>query len=127
MAPVIKNIDDWNDYILVPVPLGRKKLLYRGYNQSELLVKRLARLMGIESSSVLTRVDDNRPSQASLEKTQRARNIRGAFRVVSNTSVKDKIILVDDVITTGATIEEAAKVLKRAGAKRVIALSFALG
>lgn len=127
MVPAVLDLKNYSSYTLVPVPIDAKKLQYRGYNQSELLTKRLGKLTNLPVKKVLSRVHDSRPSQAQLEKVKRRKNIKGAFFVESSVKIPEKIILIDDVITTGATVEEATKTLKKAGGKSVVCISFALG
>lgn len=127
MVPIISDLKNYSNYTLVPIPIDEKKRQYRGYNQSELLVNHLGKLTNLPVKNILSRVHDSRPSQAQLEKDERRKNIKGAFFVKNATEIGENIILVDDVITTGSTIEEATKVLKKAGGKNVICLSFALG
>jgi len=107
--------------VVVPLPIHRRKLRERGFNQSELVARAVSEAAGRPVlTDALAKV---RPSRAQMKlKTprERERNIRGVFRVASPEAVRDKnILLVDDVITTGATLEEAARVLRAAGAKRV--------
>jgi competence protein ComFC len=113
--------------VLVSVPITKNREKGRGYNQSEILAKKLAKKFDLKLLNCLVRVKETR-SQVGLNKKERRENISGAFMLNSNpfSSVRNQtIILVDDVLTSGATMSEAAKVLKRAGAKSVWALSFA--
>ena len=100
------------DYI-IPIPLHPARLRERGYNQSSLLAQEAAFSSGITLKDCLIR-KKNTPSQTQLDYKARAKNIRGAYRLKNSLdfSLKDKkVVLVDDVITTGATLTEAAKVL----------------
>ncbi len=127
MVPIISDLKNYSSYTLVPIPIDIKKLQYRGYNQSELLANHLGKLTNLPVKNILSRVHDSRPSQAQSEKDERRKNIKGAFFVKNVTEIGENIILVDDVITTGATVEEATKVLKKAGGKKIVCMSFALG
>ncbi|WP_068669301.1 ComF family protein [Thermosulfurimonas dismutans] len=102
--------------LVVPVPLGRKRFQARGYNQSALL----ARFMfGKRPLEALLRTQET-PPQTELPEKERRRNVRGAFEVKSGVDLSGKrVMLVDDVMTTGATVEECARVLLRAGAAEV--------
>ena len=101
------------------MPLHWKKRWSRGYNQSELLAKEIARVWGVPVKGVVRRVKDTAP-QAGLSNSKRRLNVRGAFRLRDGANVKGlRVLLVDDVLTTGATASACAGVLKRAGAKRV--------
>ncbi len=101
--------------LVVPVPLGRRRLRQRGFNQSALL----ARFAFGKYTEVLERVRETRP-QSELSEKERFRNIKNAFKVKAGKNLADKrILLVDDVLTTGATAEECARVLRAAGAREV--------
>ena len=117
----------WPTLILIcVVPLHRWRLLKRGYNQSALLAARL-QTPAVLHADLLRRVRAT-PSQGGLSRSGRQRNIRGAFAVNERYAllVKDKrIVLIDDVLTTGATIGECCRVLKRAGAAEVAVLTAA--
>ena len=109
--------------VVVPVPLHRSKRRQRGFNQSELIVrtalKKLPELHATLDPKVLERVRAT-VSQIGLTRPQRKENLRGAFRVAHPSTVKGtSVLLVDDVFTTGTTISECARVLRRAGAEHV--------
>ncbi len=109
------------DY-LTPVPLFWLKKLRRTYNQAELLSKIINQESGIPVLNCLIRIRNTR-TQTRLDHKKRQKNVNNAFRLKKEFSVKDKkIILVDDVMTTGATIKECARVLKENGAKEVYSL-----
>jgi len=112
--------------LLVPVPLHRWRLWRRGFNQAAVVARELARLSGAELAvAAVTRVKPTASSQG-LGRAARARNVRGAFRVAERQRVRGRrIILVDDVLTTGATAEACARVLRRAGAAEVHVLTYA--
>lgn len=118
-----------DDPIIVPVPLSRRRHNWRGFNQAELLAKRLGATFQIEmSSSALTRVRHTTPQVEASDRSSRLENLSGAFRCADPESVAGRhIILIDDVCTTGTTLNECAKVVKSAGAKRVTALVIARG
>lgn len=107
---------------LVPVPLHRERLRSRGYNQAELLARTLARVTGLPVQRALERP---RPTtkQHRLNRMARLHNLRGAFSVVG--SVPSVIVLVDDIITTTATLEACASVLHEAGADAVYGFAVA--
>ncbi len=112
--------------LIVPVPIHRRRLLERRYNQSALLVRHLAQCTGIEADYfALQRVQHTVP-QVQLSGSARRNNLKHAFSVVEPQKIKDrKIVLIDDVETTGSTLIECAKVLKKAGAKKIYALTLA--
>ena len=114
--------------LVVPVPLHRQKQRDRGYNQAALLAAALApRLARPYAGDVLVRVRDT-PTQTRLHAAQRRKNVRRAFAVRGPEWVRGRtVLLVDDVMTTGATLSEVAATLKRAGAWRVWAATVARG
>jgi ComF family protein len=112
--------DLWDVDVVLPVPLHGRRLRQRGYNQSAHLALALARRLGHPApEGVLERTRSTRP-QVGLKRAERAANVRGAFRVARGARVAGlRVLLVDDVITTGATIGACAKALKAARAARV--------
>lgn len=121
---------DWADgtRLLVPVPLHRWRLASRGYNQALLLANALANLGKAEvAPDWLLRVK-NTPSTRGQKRAQRLRNVSGAFRVRPSAQpllLGRHVLLVDDVMTTGATAAACARVLRRAGAARVDVITYA--
>ncbi|QHE87676.1 ComF family protein [Hydrogenophaga sp. BPS33] len=116
--------------LMVPVPLTRSRLAHRGYNQAWELVKSLRRLSPGQHAArpdALVRLLET-PDQHSLAREQRLRNLRGAFAVHPQgirQIEQAHVLLVDDVMTTGATLQAAAQALQQAGAARVSAMVFA--
>ncbi|MGQ9520232.1 MAG: double zinc ribbon domain-containing protein [Candidatus Fervidibacter sp.] len=111
---------------LVPVPLHPKTQRDRGYNQAALLAEVVGRHLDIPvEPNLLAQIRPMRP-QATLSERERWENVKDAFEVVKPELVKGRaVVVVDDVMTTGSTLNEIAKVLKRAGARRVYCLTFA--
>lgn len=107
-----------NAEMIIPVPLFWWKYLKRGYNQAALLVDNISLEANITNSKVLKRIKHTK-SQTKLSENARIKNILNAFQVKKNGIQGKRVILVDDVMTTGVTINECAKVLKRAGANKV--------
>ena len=111
---------NFNNTIVVPVPLYITRKNRRGFNQSELLARYVSKQLSLPGGDALERNRDT-ISQVLLKKNQRATNIFGAFACIDQELIMDRnVILVDDVVTTGATFEECAKVLKENGAKKII-------
>ncbi len=112
---------------IVPVPLSKKRLIERGFNQSHLLARALSEKLSTKVVPDLLIKTKHTPAQSLLDRKERLRNQKGAFAIQKR---KDKripgtVLLVDDVITTGATMNECSKVLKRAGVRRVYAVVLA--
>ena len=111
---------------VVPVPLDRGRLRERGYNQAELIAKPLARMLGIPFRSYLLVRTRPRPNQLRLTRRERWETVRGAYATHKSAQVdKLRLLLVDDVFTTGATLDACSQALKGAGAARVAALTVA--
>ncbi|HOH47242.1 MAG TPA: ComF family protein [Candidatus Cloacimonadota bacterium] len=118
-----KSFEDYD--AVIPVPLHRVRKRERGYNQSEHLARKLASRLGIPCSNAVTRPHYT-SSQTRLGRTERSKNLSGAFRVRNPKSIRDKkIILVDDVFTTGSTVNEISKLLLDNGAKQVAVMTAA--
>ena len=115
-----------NDYILVPMPLHRRRLKWRGFNQAELLAKELCILFGYPLiSNCLVRTKATKP-QVNLTKQQRLENLRGAFALQNAAALKAKnVLLIDAVYTSGASMQEAARILLNNGAHSVLGLVLA--
>ena len=116
------------DAVLVPVPLHRARLFSRRYNQSTELARVLGRLTGLPVDPALVTRRKNTPHQVGLSGDARRRNVAGAFAAHPDSLKRlegRRVILVDDVITTGATVKSVTKALKSGGAARVDVVSFA--
>lgn len=114
--------------LLVPVPLYRSRLWGRRFNQSALLAQELETLTGVRADCFVLQRTRRTASQVGLSAAQRKRNVAGAFKVAPprrHIIAGKSVLVVDDVITTGATVEACARVLKRAGAARVDVLALA--
>lgn len=113
------NSHDFQGSLILPVPLHRSRERIRGFNQAELIASHLGRPV----STGLLRRRKNTSSQTGLSRSQRKRNLAGAFELTGK--VSGTIIVVDDVYTTGSTMNEVARTLKRGGAGRVEVLTVA--
>jgi len=112
--------------VVVPVPLHRQRERERGYNQADLIAKPLARKLGLPYRTVLLVRIKPRPDKHILSLEERWDSVRGAFATRPGSKVDNlRVLLVDDVMTTGATLDAAAKALRGAGAKSVIGLTVA--
>lgn len=107
------------------VPMTEKAEKTRGYNQSKLLAELLAKGSGLELLSSVSKLRDT-PPQKSLTLKQRRENLKGCFKITDKKSFRDKkVVLIDDVLTTGVTASELARCIKKAGATRVYVLTVA--
>ena len=113
--------------MILPVPVHNRRLLWRGYNQSAILAKKLGESVGIPvSTDALIKIRNTVP-QTQLKRKQRQINVKGSFSVRNPSNVKGKrILVVDDVFTTGSTLSEASMTLRRKGAESVQALILGL-
>ena len=111
---------------IIPVPLHWFKRLNRGYNQAEILAEKVSKYSGIPVlKDVLVRKKITRP-QFSLDKNERARNMANSFGALKHDKIKGKkLLLIDDIATTCATIEQCSRELKKAGAGKIYALTVA--
>ena len=119
-----KDIFEVGIDIIIPVPLHYARLIKRRYNQSALIGNELSKLskVSIDSTS-LRRIKNTRP-QIELSGQERQSNVRNVFSVINNKNIIGKrVLLIDDVLTTGATLRECAKALKKAGAESVDTLT----
>ena len=118
----------FQNFVIIPIPLHSKRFQERGFNQSELLAKAWGDSLQLPMhANVLLRTKETKP-QVDLKKKERRRNIAGAFSVIDNSILSGKdVLLIDDVATSGATLDEAAKILKIAGVKRAWGLVIAHG
>lgn len=114
--------------VVVPLPLHRRRLWTRKFNQAALIAREVGRISGVPVDfAALQRIRATRP-QVGLGERERAENVRGAFKVMSSrrAAIEGKrVVLVDDVLTTGATVSAATRALRRAGAARIDVLTFA--
>jgi ComF family protein len=122
LGDILKDCLDRESFtgdVVVPVPLHRSRERERGFNQAERIAARLGRPLATK----LLRRRKNTPSQTGLSRNERKRNLAGAFEVCGQ--VQATVIVVDDVYTTGSTMNEIARTLKRAGVERVEVLTVA--
>lgn len=124
-------------WMFVPIPLSSLKYKKRGYNQSEILAKELSKRFGFSTQNLLKRTKDTK-NQFKLKKEEREENIKGAFEILNHKSstrlltpgtggqvINHNFFLIDDIVTTGSTLKEAAKVLKKNGVNKVFGLTLA--
>jgi len=124
----LENPPGFAGFILIPVPLSKKKLKERGFNQAKEIGKELSKFLKIPLiSDCLIKIKETLP-QVELSDEEREENIKGVFSCQNQNKIQGrKILLIDDVYTTGSTMEECARVLKKAGVKEVIGIVAARG
>jgi ComF family protein len=115
----------WGDVLVIPIPLHKNRKKWRGFNQSELLVREISKYYRWPISVDLIKTKRT-INQSELKEEKRLNNLRGVFSWQGDL-INQTILLVDDIITSGATINEAEEVLKKAGAARIIKVAVAKG
>jgi competence protein ComFC len=112
--------------MIIPVPLHPRRLRWRGFNQSVLLARQIGRAYNVPLDCFALYRKMDTPPQTQLPEEERRKNMRGAFALSGKTAVKGKcLLLVDDVYTSGATVNECSRVLKQGGARAVFVLTLA--
>jgi competence protein ComFC len=125
LAEVVSRApDEWRFDVIVPVPLHPDRKRERGYNQAELIAKPLAKRLSVKLSPEILIRTKPRPPQLVLSRSEHWKSVRGAYAARDGAQVdKLRVLLVDDVLTTGATLDACARVLKNAGAVAVMGLT----
>ena len=122
-----KQIRDWGIKEIIPIPLHASRKRQRGFNQSEVIARELAERTGSTCrTDVLFRIRKTVP-QKRLDPAGRAANLQGAFGVSKRWAACENGLLIDDIYTTGATVDKAAKMLKKAGCRNVYFLTISIG
>lgn len=121
-----KQILEWNPDLILPVPLHRRKKSARGFNQAEYLAKKIGKKLGIPVASHVLKKVKNTRSQKKLDAEKRRKNLRNAF-AANEDFTGLKILIIDDVYTTGSTMDEIALVLKEKGAEKVYFFTICTG
>lgn len=136
-------MENFRKPLLVPIPLSRKRLRERGYNQAELMCLELVKINSLRptdakamagrgglnftlAKNVLCKPKDTEHQARIKDRRKRIENMRGTFAVLGGEQLKGRnVVLIDDILTTGATLAEARRVLRRAGARKVVAFTVA--
>lgn len=122
MAEVLKERDVFSDYqYIVTVPVSKERFAERGYNQSEVLAEYISKAIDIPINNALVRIKHSAP-QSTVHTSLRAKNVKGAY-LSTETFNGENIIIFDDICTTGSTVTECARTLKRAGAGKICVIS----
>lgn len=121
---VFQERDNWRADIIVPVPLHVERQRERGYNQAELIARPLAKRLNLKLESRLLIRTKPRPAQLVLSRSEHWKSVRGAYATREGRKVDNlRALLVDDVLTTGATLDACARALKKAGASVILGLT----
>ena len=121
------TIRGWKPDALVPVPIHRARRRERGYNQAELLAREIGKVMGIPVAARLIRRIKNTLPQKLLDDAERQNNLKRAFKIERNDVKLKRVIIVDDIYTTGSTVDACAVELKKAGVEEVYFITAAIG
>ncbi|MCI9038803.1 MAG: ComF family protein [Clostridia bacterium] len=112
--------------IIIPVPISSSRKKERGYDQSELLARKISKMAGVSVETQVLKKEKHNQPQSSLNKQQRKENVKDVYKVQNELKIRNKnILLLDDIYTTGSTANECAKMLKQAGGKKVGILTIA--
>ena len=122
-----KTIRGWQAQALIPVPIHKERRRKRGYNQAELLADRLGKRMGIPvRNDLIVRCKKTIP-QKNLKGAERENNLKRAFKIRRNDVKLSTIIIIDDIYTTGSTVDEMAEMLGQLGIDKIYVLTLAIG
>jgi ComF family protein len=124
---IAAGLADYQDLkLIIPVPLHPRRLRQRGFNQASLLARQLGSNLGLPVDYSLLKRSRWTEPQTGLSRKQRAKNVKGAFALINQKKVGGKgVLLLDDVITTGETVNQCVRVLKAGGARKVVVLTVA--
>ena len=122
-----QKIKEWGIDVIIPVPLHKKRRRKRGYNQSEIIAEILGKLTHLPvETKMLERIKHTRP-QKELNHKERQKNLQHAFDVKKGWKVPQNVLVIDDIYTTGSTVDEIAKLLKEKGVQKVFFLTISIG
>lgn len=122
-----EQIARWQPDVLIPIPLHPARKRKRGYNQAELLALELKKLSGLPvDTGYLARTKSTQP-QKQLDQKERRKNMKTAFKILENDVKYKKVLLIDDIYTTGSTMDAAARILKENGVRKVYFLCISIG
>lgn len=127
MAECIENNLDCSSIDVVSwIPLSKKRLRYRGYDQARLIAEKISEITDLPCRQLIDKIKDNSAQSLSRDAKQRRENVANVYAVHKGENISGlRVLMVDDVVTTGSTISEAARILKKAGAKTVYAATLA--
>ena len=122
-----EQIVKWEVETIVPIPLHKEKLRQRGYNQAALVARKVGEELGIPVDEKILARERKTGAQKSLNNLQRKNNLKNAFKIRQNDVQLKKVLLIDDIFTTGSTMDAASEALKKSGVKSVYCVSVSLG
>ena len=112
--------------IIIPIPISKKRMKQRGYNQSALIARKISKEFNIKYYEDCLLKDKHTEAQSSLSKEERTKNVENVYSVKNQEKIiNKKILLIDDIYTTGNTVNECSKILKQAGAYKIGILTIA--
>lgn len=118
---IIKTYD-----IILPVPISKKRYKQRGYNQTELIARKIRKRTDIELVTNCLYKEKNNVPQSTLNKEDRIENVKNAYIIKNSKIIKDKrVIIFDDIYTTGSTVNECSKLLKQNNVKEILVMTIA--
>lgn len=117
----------WNAEALIPIPIHKSKLRKRGYNQAYLIAKELSNLTGIPVKNDILIRQKNTTVQKNLNANERSSNLKNAFKIAQNKVKLSSAILIDDIYTTGSTIQACADALESSGVDKIYFISVCIG
>ena len=118
---IIKTYD-----IILPVPISKKRYKQRGYNQTELIAREIRKRTDIELVTNCLYKEKNNVPQSTLNKEDRIENVKNAYIIKNSKIIKDKrVIIFDDIYTTGSTVNECSKLLKQNNVKEILVMTIA--
>ncbi len=120
-------IKHWRPEVIIPVPLHRRRRRQRGYNQAEILAREFSKLCAILMSKKIVKRYRYTSPQKKLDRGQRSRNLRDAFKVTEHLGQVKRVLIVDDIYTTGSTIDAIARELKEKGVQKVWFFTISIG
>lgn len=122
-----KIIKNWKAQALIPVPIHKERKRKRGYNQAQLLAKELGKRTGLPVMDDLIVRDKKTIPQKDLKGAERENNLKRAFKIAGNDVKLSTIIIIDDIYTTGSTVNEMSETLKKLGIDKIYILTLAIG
>lgn len=122
-----EQLERWNPQVLIPVPVHKSRKAERGYNQAEVIARVLADQMGIPvASDVVIRIKKTK-AQKDLSPEERKKNLESAFAKGKSSLLWKRVLLIDDIYTTGSTADAVSKILRASGAEEIYVLSICIG